>query len=561
MSRPLVLDIKDLVIAPVAGGRNVVDHISLSVRQGEIVALIGESGSGKTTLSLAALGHIRPGLAVRGGHVGFGDTDMLATGGGMLRDLRGRRVTYVAQSAAAAFNARMRLDTQVTEPARVHHTRPAQDALARARLLYRRLNLPNPDRIGTRYPHEVSGGQLQRFMAAMGLLEEPALVVFDEPTSALDVTTQVEVLQAFKGAVRNGKTSALFVSHDLAVVAQMADRILVLRGGRLVEQGSVEEILHAPKEDYTRELIGACKRWMKGETSKPTAPPPGAPVLEVKGITAGFGARGADGLPAVVAVRDASFSVHRGEVVAVIGESGSGKTTLAHVIAGLHAPAAGRIDVDGTALAATVAQRSREERRRVQMVFQMADTALNPRHTVERILGRVLTYFWGMRGAARDARIKDLLDLVRLPPHYAQRRSTQLSGGEKQRVNLARALAAKPDVLVCDEITSALDTVVASAMLRLVDDLRGRLGMAVVFISHDLATVATLAGRILVMRHGEVVEQGFAGTVLSRPTHAYTRLLVDSVPELRVGWLEEAAQRNAAAIAALGSSQGDIRSK
>jgi peptide/nickel transport system ATP-binding protein len=554
MSAQEVLRVEDLVIAPRRGGRSVVDGVSLAIGKSEVLALIGESGSGKTTIALAALGYVRPGLAVRRGRIAFGSTEMLKSGERALRSLRGRRVTYVAQSAAASFNPALRLDYQVIEPARVHGSKSAEACLGRAERLYRRLDLPDPERIGRRYPHEVSGGQLQRFMIAMGLIEGPELIVCDEPTSSLDVTTQVEVLKALSAAIREEGTAALFVSHDLAVVAQIADRIIVMHDGRIVEQGATAEILHAPREPYTRALVAACRRWSAGGTSQPPlerAPPAAAPLLRATGVVAGFGPRAANGLPATIAVDKVELAVARGQVVAVIGESGSGKSTLAQVIAGLHLPVEGEIWLENTRLGSAVARRNLEQRRRIQVIFQMADTALNPRHSIGRILGRALKFFSDQPHAERRRRIDELLAMVKLRPEYARRWPGQLSGGEKQRVNLARALAAEPDVLICDEITSALDTIVAAAIVRLIEDLRDRLGLAIVFISHDLATVATLAERISVMRMGRIVEEGPAASVLSQPSHPYTRLLVSSVPELRTGWLEEAAKRREALAPAL----------
>lgn len=558
MSTDRVLDVERLVIGP-RSGRAVVDDVSLTVDRGEVMALIGESGSGKTTLALSALGHIRSGLARRSGSVRFAGAEMLGAEDGALRMLRGRSVSYLAQSAAASFNPSLRLDYQVVEPSLMHGSRSQEEALAAARRLYRRLDLPDPENIGRRYPHEVSGGQLQRFMIAMGMIEGPQLLVCDEVTSALDVTTQVEVLKALKSAIKEERVAALFVSHDLAVVAQIADRITVLRHGRMVEQGSVRDILEAPQEAYTRQLIDACRRWDKRTTraSAGTAAKE-APLLEVKGLKAGFGPRGRNGLPAILAVNDISLTVARRRVTAVIGESGSGKSTLAQVIAGLIPSVVGETRLDGKPLAPIAADRALEQRRRIQMVFQMADTALNPRHSIGRILGRALSFFWGkgflgMPRAQRLKRTLELLEMVRLPAEYVTRRPGQLSGGEKQRVNLARALAAEPDLLICDEITSALDTVVAEQIVRLVEDLRDRLGLAILFISHDLATVATLADEVVVMRRGVAVEQGPGASVLAAPQHAYTRLLIDSVPELRADWLEEAVARRAAAVAEFGA--------
>jgi peptide/nickel transport system ATP-binding protein len=403
-----------------------------------------------------------------------------------------------------------------------------------------------PERIGARYPHEVSGGQLQRFMIAMGLQEAPLLLVCDEPTSALDVTTQVEVLRSLKRGIRDEGTAALFVSHDLAVVAQIADRVAVLRSGRLVEIGATQQILSAPREAYTHELLAACRHLTVAAAAPDRPTEVAEPLLRVRRVSAGFG-RKFDGSPAVLILHDVSLDVRRGRASAVIGESGSGKSTLASVIAGLHAPASGEVLLDGKTLAPVTGRRTVEERRRVQLVFQSADTALNQRHSVGRILGRVLRFFRpSMSSSDRERRIAELLAMVQLPPDYARRLPRQISGGEKQRVNLARALAAEPDVLICDEITSALDTVVAASIIRLVESLRDQLGLAIVFISHDLATVASLADDVTVLRHGRIVEQGATSTVLAEPNAAYTRLLISSVPELRIGWLEEAVAARAA---------------
>jgi peptide/nickel transport system ATP-binding protein len=575
MTTPALLQIKNLHVMRDAGGRPVVDNMSLSVHKGEVLALIGESGSGKTTLALSALGRIRPGLHVESGGVELDGVDLLAASHRELRALRGRSVSYIAQSAAMSFNQRMCLDRQVTEPARAHGALPAAEALKRAHALYESLDLPTPNRIGERFPHEVSGGQLQRFMIAMGLLLHPNLVVCDEPTSALDVTTQVEVLRALKAAIREQHTAALFVSHDLAVVAQIADRIAVLRHGQLIEIGTTEDILEHPAEAYTRQLIAACQRWpahtpgasergvggsstaasrsstdsmdppasnpgaSTTESPAPSAPSP--PYLTAKNITAGYGPVNARGEPAVTVLKDVSLLVRRGQVVAVIGESGSGKSTFARVISGMHAQAKGDVTLENATLPPGMASRTKEQLRRVQMVFQSADTALNSKHTVGRILTRALDFFGRVPKVDIPARVDALLRMVNLPVDYAQRRPSQLSGGEKQRVNLARALAADPEVLICDEITSALDTVVAAAIVELIEDLRDRLNLAIILISHDMATVGSLADEVLVLQKGRVVEHGPTLDVLTRPSMPYTRLLMGSVPELRRGWLEDVA--------------------
>lgn len=545
MERP-VLSVEGLRIADNAGNP-ILSDISVELARGEVLALIGASGSGKTTLALTALGHLRPGLRHIGGRVALDGTDMLAAETAELRRLRGSRVAYVAQSAAASFNPRIRLMDQVTETARLHGRQDRAEAEKLARDRFAFLNLPTPERIGRRYPWQVSGGQLQRFMLAMGMQEEPLLLVCDEPTSALDVTTQVEVMRILKQAISANRTAALFVSHDLAVVAQIASRIAVMYRGRIVECGATEQILNDPQETYTQDLLAASRQFTVSPAAPRTVTAAQAEptALRATGLIAGYGPVAED-RPAVTTLDDVSLSLDAGEVLGVIGESGSGKTTLAKVVAGLHAPTQGEVLLDGEKLRGLVGRRSREERRRVQLVFQMADTALNPRHTVGRILGRVVRFYNGGGRDAAQAEARRLLSLVQLPPDYVDREVRRLSGGEKQRVNLARALAAKPKVVICDEITSALDTVVARSIIELIDRLRREIGLAVIFVSHDLAAVADLADDILVMRRGKTVAYGPAAEVLTKAEDPYVRLLLASAPELRTGWLEEAAEKRVA---------------
>lgn len=521
----------------IAAGANVLVHdIGFVVEPGQVLALIGESGSGKTTIALALMGYARRGCRIAAGSVRIGDTDVLALPESAKRALRGRRVAYIAQSAAASFNPSRRILDQVVEPALLHGVLAREAAERKAVELFRELALPDPETIGQRYPHEVSGGQLQRVMAAMAFIADPDVVIFDEPTTALDVTTQIEVLAAFRRVVREHGVSAIYVSHDLAVVAQMADRILVLRHGRMRECAGTAQLLATPADEYTRSLLDAAR---VGERA-PDAPPPtsGRPLLEVSALAAGYG-RVRDGKPEIPVLSEVDFNLYRGQAIGVIGESGSGKSTLARCIAGLIEPAAGEVRFDGQVLPGALAKRDRETLRRVQIVFQHADTALNPSHTVGRILERPLAFFHGMDAPSRRRRVAELLDLVKLPSALAERTSAGLSGGQKQRINLARALAAQPDLILCDEVTSALDPVVAAAILDLIAELRREVNASYLFISHDMHSVRAVCDGIVVMRHGRKLAQIAREDYSRGPHHPYYEQLARSVPELRTGWLDD----------------------
>ena len=515
----------------------IVKGVSFKVERGEVVALIGESGSGKTTIALSALGYAKPGLEFTGGEVRLHGRDVISMPPDEQRALRGQRVAYLAQSAAATFNPALTIGEQVTESPILHGQLSREEADRRAEELYRALELPDPDRMGKRYPHQVSGGQLQRLMAAMALCGKPDLLILDEPTTALDVTTQIEVLKAFKSVIRQEGAAAVYVTHDLSVVAQIADHIVVLYAGDIQEQGTADQIVNQPAHDYTRRLMAAVR------------PPPAAgqgdetsveherdaPALEVRNVTAGYG----KGTAAVKVLRDVNLTVHRGHTVGVIGESGCGKSTLARVMSGLLPAREGEVLLDGQRLQPSLRDRARGELQKVQFVFQMADTALNPRQRIDHIVGRPIEFYLGLKGEEKRRRIGELLQMVELPAEFAGRYPEELSGGQKQRVNLARALAASPEVLLCDEVISALDTIVGANVIELLKRLRKQTGVSFVFISHDLSTIASFADEIVVLYAGRVVEQGKTDQVLSPPYHPYTRLLIASVPELRIGWLEE----------------------
>ncbi|WP_137155152.1 ABC transporter ATP-binding protein [Rhizobium sp. FKL33] len=542
-----VLDIRDLVVEGRRPGGEaviIVNGVSLNVGKGEVLALIGESGSGKSTISLSAMGFARPGCRIASGAVELNGRDIMALTPTERHALRGREAAYIAQSAAASFNPAIRIGPQVIEAPVFHRVADASGARAAALELYRQLDLPNPETVERRFPHQVSGGQLQRLMAAMAMSSSPDLLILDEPTTALDVTTQIEVLKAFKRMLREKGTAAIYVTHDLAVVAQIADRIMVLRNGVVVEEGEAAQILLDPRHAYTRQLMAAHRPASRqiGADPQPDASPPS---LSLRGVSAGYGA--------MTILSDVTFDIARGAVVGVIGESGCGKSTLARVVAGLTPARSGSVEINGKAAAPMLADRKRSMLQDCQMVFQMADTALNPRHRVADILGRPLTFYHGLKGRRKAERVAELLALVDLPADFAERYPAALSGGQKQRVNLARALAADPTVILCDEVTSALDTVVAAGVIELLDNLKTRLGISYLFISHDLSTVSSFADRIVVLYAGRVVEQGSTREVFQPPWHPYTKLLLGSAPKLEQGWLDRVSDTDEARAAKQGS--------
>jgi len=539
----VLLEMRDLWIEGYSedAWHEIVKGVSLTLRRGEVLGLIGESGAGKSTLGLAAMGFARPGCRFTRGSVVFDGFDLTAASENARRRFRGARISYVAQSAAAAFNPAHRLIAQTIESAVTHHVRSTEDALAYAKDLYRQLQLPDPDHIGERYPHQVSGGQLQRAMTAMAMICRPDLIVFDEPTTALDVTTQVEVLAAIRNIVEEFNTAALYITHDLAVVAQMAHRIMVLRYGQTVEEAPTREMLTAPKQDYTKTL------WAVRELEKPEEPGEDV-ILQVKGVDASYGGM-------VKVLEDVSIDLPRGRTVAVVGESGSGKSTLARVITGLLPPLTGEIVFNGKPLPPALGNRDRESLRRIQMIYQMPDTAVNPRHTVRDVIGRPLEFYLGLKGKDQDRRIGELLDLIELDESFIERLPGELSGGQKQRICIARALAAEPELIICDEVTSALDQIVQEGILKLLLRLQKELNVTYLFITHDIATVRAISDQIVVMHQGRVVEQGPKSQVLNPPHPDYTELLLSSVPQMDPDWLSHLLdhRRATGAVASAGN--------
>jgi peptide/nickel transport system ATP-binding protein len=503
-----------------------VENVSFDLQKGKVLGLIGESGAGKSTIGLSALAYGRGGASITGGQVLLNGKDILTLGRDGVRTIRGCKVCYVAQSAAAAFNPAHKLGEQVIEASLRHKIMSRTEAEKRALYLFRVLGLPNPETFGDRYPHQVSGGQLQRAMTAMALCPNPELIVFDEPTTALDVTTQIDVLAAIKHAIEETHTAALYITHDLAVVAQISDDIMVLRHGKTIEYGTTKQIIEAPREDYTRALVSV------RQTKREEAVDQSNTLLKIEHVSAGY----ANGFKVL---HDVSMHLPKGQTLAIVGESGSGKSTLARVITGLLPPSEGKITFDGRELPKALSSRTKDELRRVQMIYQMADTAMNPRQTVRDIIGRPISFYYGLHGARKTERVGQLLDQIEMGDRFLDRYPAELSGGQKQRVAIARALAAKPELILCDEPTSALDPLVAEGILNLLLKLQEETAVSYVFITHDIAIVRAIADSVAVMHRGKLVRFGPKSKVLSPPFDDYTDLLLKSVPEMELGWLEK----------------------
>ena len=521
----ILLEMKDIRIDGFSDERwhKIIKGIDLTLHRGEVMGLIGESGAGKSTLGLASMGFTKPGCNITSGSVIFDGQELVTASEDKKRALWGTRIAYVAQSAAASFNPAHRLLNQTVEASLNQNLQSRDLAEGDARDLYKQLQLPDPQNIGDRYPHQVSGGQLQRMMTAMAMSPRPDLIIFDEPTTALDVTTQVEVLVAMRSIVEKFNTAALYITHDLAVVAQMADVIKVLRYGKEVEEADTRKMLKSPKEEYTKSL------WSVRALEKAEAPSEDI-VLSINNVDAAYNG-------SLKVLHDVNIKIPRGRTVAVVGESGSGKSTTARVITGLLPPMTGSVQFNGEVLPAELKDRSKDQLQRIQMIYQSADTAMNPRQTIAEIIGRPLEFYHDLTGLQKQERILELLKMIELDESFYDRLPSELSGGQKQRVCIARALAADPEIIICDEVTSALDQIVQEGILKLLLNLQKDYNITYLFITHDIAVVNAISDEIVVMYQGAVIEQGMKSEIMSPPHPEYTQLLLNSVPEMDPDWL------------------------
>lgn len=507
------------------------DEVSLDLTVGERVAIVGESGSGKSTLVRAILGMLPQ--AVVSGSIRYGSTELVGADDETWSRIRGAGIALVPQDPLSSLDPLMRVGEQVAEGPVEHRLVTRHRRRAFAETLLERARMPHPAQAARRYPHELSGGLRQRVLIANGIASSPRLLLADEPTSALDVTVQRRILDSLDELVRDTGVSLLLVTHDLGVARERADRIIVMRGGRVIEEGPAARVSSAPRTAYARQLIDAVPS-VSGSSLVGAAPGGAAtPVLVADGLTKSFVSRSATGRTAtLVALAGLNFELHRGETLALVGESGSGKTTAANLVLGLERPDSGRVLIDGVDVTGFRDRTAKSMRRRIQPVFQDPGSSLDSRYTVERAIVEPLVVNRLGNPAQRSRRAAELADRVALPAALLSRRVTELSGGQKQRVALARALALEPDILVCDEPVSSLDVIVQEQILQLIVDLQSDLGLSCLFITHDLGVVRRIAHRVIVLRGGKVQEEGEVDAVLRAPSSAYGQELLAAVPTL-----------------------------
>jgi peptide/nickel transport system ATP-binding protein len=600
--------VQDLQVAIESTGTPVISEVSFEIAPGEIFGVVGESGSGKTTVGLAMLGHARRGLRIACGTVQLGDRDILTLDEEELRRLRGSLVSYVPQDPASSLNPALRIGTQLREIIEAHGNQSGSAVSERVAEMMREVALPDDPAFLKRYPHEISGGQQQRVGLAMAFANRPRLIVLDEPTTGLDVTTQAHVLATVRELATLHDVAALYVSHDLAVVATLAERVAVMYAGRVVEIGGAEELFKSAGHPYTRRLVGAIPRLtggrslvgIPGHAVSPGRRPPGCsfaprctlridqceeamppllpvgpghavrciraelvlsetqsrvgdpidmpgadeaeqPALRLENVAAWYGKN--------EVLHSVSLSLASHECLALVGESGSGKTTVARAVAGLHRNWTGTIALGGAGLPRAARQRSSEARRRIAYIFQNPYGSLNPRQTIGQIIGQPLRVFGIASGREADQRIAGMLERVSLTAAYTRRYPDQLSGGERQRVAIARALVCDPSVLICDEVTSALDVSVQAAIVELLGNLQRDLGLSMLFITHNLPLVRSIAQRVAVLSQGDIVELGDTGQVLTDPQQPYTRQLLSDTPSLETATAEAGADEPPAGVA------------
>ena len=516
-----LLTVEGLTVALPPGGdrAHAVGGVSFTLGAGEILCIVGESGSGKSVSAGAIMGLLPRALRVTGGRIGFEGRDLLQAKPAEMRALRGARLGMIFQEPMTALNPLMRVGDQVAEVMQVH----GKPVGRRVTELLDAVHLPDPARVLQSYPHRLSGGQRQRVMIAMALALEPAILIADEPTTALDVTTQMQILRLIREVQERRGTGVLFITHDFGVVAEIADRVAVIRRGEIVEQGAAREVLGSPQHPYTRSLIAAVPH--RARAARPVVT--GKPVLVLEGVGKTYG--GGWRRPGMTALDGVSLEIRRGETLGLVGESGSGKSTLARCVVNLVRPDQGTVRFEGTDLRPLSRAEWAPYRRRIQMVFQDPFASLNPRRRVGDIIAEGPVAHGVPRREAR-ARAAELLRLVQLDPGAARRFPHEFSGGQRQRIGIARALAAEPELLIADEPVSALDVSVQAEILRLLESLKERLNLSMLFITHDLRVAAQVCDRVAVMQRGRIVEQGPVGSVFADPQHEYTRALLESVP-------------------------------
>ena len=525
-----VLEINDLIVSLGTGpeGTRIIDGVSLQVRGRETLCVVGESGSGKSVTALSVMGLLEKGaISPTGGSIRLVGEELLTASDRRLRQLRATRMAMIFQEPMTALNPVVPVGRQIDEVLRAHTNLDARARRKRILDMMKQVRLPEIERIFASYPHRLSGGQRQRIMIAMALVLEPKLLIADEPTTALDVTTQKQILTLIRDLQRDHGTAVLFITHDMGVVAEIADRVAVMRGGRPVETGSLDTILRTPTMEYTRNLLASVPslvpRAPRPETREPV-------VLEANELGKVYRERSFFGQTReVAAATDVTLTLRKGRTLGIVGESGSGKSTVARCIVRLIDPTSGGIRLAGREISLLSRRLLQPHRKRIQIVFQDPYRSLNPRVTVgESIAEGPINY--GAPRAKALARARELLELVDLPPDAITRYPHQFSGGQRQRIAIARALALDPDVLVADEAVSALDVSVQAQVLELLDEIQKRLGIALLFITHDLRVAAQICDDVAVMQHGRIVEQGPAAEVLAQPKQAYTRALLDAAP-------------------------------